>query len=523
MILAPLLPIPRGKKGPPFFDDWQHKTADDLDDLFLKYPGCNRGLRLDRYVQVDADNEAAVKAVKELQAERVLPPTLTYITWRGVETPLYKAPPGLKSFDIKTDGLNLQIRTGPGHYALIPDSVFKGKPYAWAKHLGPADVDVVTLPAEGLARLRGLDNINNKNTYSRGTSKGVVSNGCIDFTKGHRDNSLFHVATKLTQAGMAEADIVQVLTILAKNCNPPFPEKELLSKILSAERRKLGRERSIAEEVREWILLTNDNWLLTNCYQDLRLITRANKMAAIMEVQRLEKAGRIEKCSEKRGCYRTVDNLAEDLEWWTADTKNTLDLRLPLDLHKAVKFYPKSVVVVAGTTDAGKTAFLLNVALKNLERFKINYFSSEMPIEELKDRLEKFQEQGLISNLDIWRKVSFKSRVSNFHQVIKPNEVNIIDYLEITRDPFIIADLIKSIYNKLEKGIAIIAIQKHPDRDMGMGGIFSQFQARLYISMDKNKIRLTKAKLAKDPEGHMPSKVYGYKLIQGAKFIPHEK
>jgi hypothetical protein len=75
-------------------------------------------------------------------------------------------------------------------------------------------------------------------------------------------------------------------------------------------------------------------------------------------------------------------------------------------------------------------------------------------------------------------------------------------------------------YNKLNKGIAIIAIQKKPDQEARIGGIYSMFQARLYISMDKNKIRLTKAKLKKDEEGHMPDKVYRYKLVQGAKFIP---
>ena len=52
----------------------------------------------------------------------------------------------------------------------------------------------------------------------------------------------------------------------------------------------------------------------------------------------------------------------------------------------------------------------------------------------------------------------------------------------------------KKIFDKLEKGIAIIAIQKNKGRDDGLGGARSIEKARLYLSMRPGVIKIVKAK-----------------------------
>ena len=100
-MLAPQLPIPRGKKAPPFFKEWETKSPDELEELLIKFPNSNRGLRLDHHIQVDPDNKAAVKKVKQLQADGILTPTITYSTWRDIECSIYQAHPDIReSFDI---------------------------------------------------------------------------------------------------------------------------------------------------------------------------------------------------------------------------------------------------------------------------------------------------------------------------------------------------------------------------------------------------------------------------------------
>lgn len=296
-------------------------------------------------------------------------------------------------------------------------------------------------------------------------------------------------------------------------------DEQIITYVLNSIK-KPDQNTPLAQRVREWALVTSGYFLVTDCYADLHLVTGSDKNTARQALLRMEKEGRLEKCGDKRGCYRLVDTTAEELRWWEADTANIVPLELPFDLHKQVTIFHKTIIIVAGVTDSGKTAYLLNTALQNKNKLRVNYFSMEMPEQELKKRLERFKELELIDNMDEWRNVIFMERPNNFHQVIKPDEVNIIDYLDITKEFWQVADQISEIYNKLKKGVAIIALQKKQGQEYGLGGHFSAFRSRLYIAMDKNELKVVKAKNWSDlAVGNPANKVYVYKLVKGAKFI----
>jgi hypothetical protein len=148
-------------------------------------------------------------------------------------------------------------------------------------------------------------------------------------------------------------------------------------------------------------------------------------------------------------------------------------------------------------------------------KFKINYFSSEMGAMELRARLQKFE-----GNLQHWKdNVNFRERSSNFADVVKPNDVNIIDFLEVTEDFFKVGGMIKEIYDKLKKGIAIIALQKNKGRDLGLGAERSIEKARLYLSIEHGKIKIIKGKNWANPEVNPNGMQWSFKLVQGSKFI----
>jgi hypothetical protein len=74
------------------------------------------------------------------------------------------------------------------------------------------------------------------------------------FIDGRRDSDLFHVANSLIK-GYLEEDIArEVLSIIASQCYPPFPDREVQFKIDSAIQRAKSREQSLAKEVREFIM-----------------------------------------------------------------------------------------------------------------------------------------------------------------------------------------------------------------------------------------------------------------------------
>ena len=121
---------------------------------------------------------------------------------------------------------------------------------------------------------------------------------------------------------------------------------------------------------------------------------------------------------------------------------NELPIKLPFGLHDLYIPMPKNVVLVAGASDAGKTAFLLNICALNFKSgMKIRYLSSEMGAAELRDRIEKFKDV----ELDAWRQVDFRERSEGFHDLIDPDGLNVIDFLEIHDNFFQVAGKIRAI------------------------------------------------------------------------------
>ena len=77
------------------------------------------------------------------------------------------------------------------------------------------------------------------------------------FCEGNRDNALFHLANHLVKGGMPVENIRIYLEFIAQNCNPSFPKKEIQAKIQSALKRADDRDKSLSQEIREWIVTTN--------------------------------------------------------------------------------------------------------------------------------------------------------------------------------------------------------------------------------------------------------------------------
>jgi len=333
------------------------------------------------------------------------------------------------------------------------------------------------------------------------------------FTKGTRDQDLFHVANQLVKSSTEENVIRQVLENLALICKPPFPENEIPAKIQSAIQRAERKERNLSEDIREWVLSSSGVFLSSDVVRCLHLSSREEGKNASKVLERLKDEGVIEKYGDKRGSFRVVESSCEKIDFMNVKDK-VVDLRWPFDIERWVKILPKNIIVIAGEQNAGKTAFLLNICFLNMGKFKINYFSSEMGSMELRDRLNKFE-----VNLQHWdENINFRERSSNFADVIKPNDVNIIDFLEITDEFYKVGGMIKEIYDKLKKGVALIALQKNKGVDLGLGGARSIEKARLYLSIEHGKIKIVKGK--NWATEHNPNNMeWKFKLLQGSKFI----
>jgi len=232
--------------------------------------------------------------------------------------------------------------------------------------------------------------------------------------------------------------------------------------------------------IERWIRQKAGIWNVQQLDRDLGLrgADAATRRDAVIE--KLVEAGDIARHNDRTDQYRPVDKTLTPILLSAKQLGHELPVILPFGLSEYVRVMPKNIIVIAGESNTGKTALGLRIALDNAKSFSVRYLSSEMSEQELNERAVLF------APLEDWptHRVHFFERTRDFHEALLPNDVNIIDYLEIHGGEFSkIADYIRSIHDKLDRGVAFIMLQKGTGAEMGRGGDLSIEKARLYLSL----------------------------------------
>lgn len=483
-----VIPIRPDKKKPHVkWEPYQKQkaTLDQIRSWWQRWPDAKIGVvtgSVSGMVAVDIDREEGLQRVSEYFTSSVIPTCRTprggyHLYFRCPDKPPKSNNRAIPGTEFKAEGTNI---------------IIEGEGYEWLPGLSLADIPLPDLPERyilfinslAVGGYKGGNRHDTKNEHD-GAREGTTEHEMFEY--GTRDNDLFHTANCLVKGGMPENEIRQVLERLILSWGENPDKKWIDDKITSALKRADRRQRNFAEDLRKWVLSTDGHFSSTEYHAEARLSTREDKHAVTECLRRMVVEGLIEKYGDKRGVYRKVDKEYETIDFLKAPDE-IFKIQWPFQIEKYVELCPKNVCVVAGTKDAGKTAFLLNVVRLNMALHRIFYFSSEMGDRELRKRLQRF-------NLPLtdW---SFTpvDRSSNFADVIQPNDLNVIDFLEIYEDFYKIGLWIKEIYNKLQKGIAIIAIQKNPNLDWGLGGHRSMEKARLYLLLENGTIKIRSGK-----------------------------
>lgn len=378
--------------------------------------------------------------------------------------------------------------------------------FAVLNHAGDFQAAARELASKGF----GIDTIKNKNNSLYREDVPVLSRL---FENDTRDNDLLDLANHLETSRYPKDKAFQVIEKMALSCIPPFDPKEIYAKIENAFKCVARRQVNVAELVERYVAGTFGDFSGTDVYTAVQSETGGtNRDTVRKSLIRLCDKGAIQRSSKKDGVYRRVVNECADIDFLNAPS-TVFDIHYPFRIENYVTTHPGNIIIVAGAPNSGKTAFLLNVVEKNMFQHDNHYFSSEIGPAEFRDRLSKFERP-----LDSWHFFP-KERASNFADVIQPDAINIIDFLEIHEDFWKVGLFIKEIYDKLNKGIAIIALQKNPGVSYGLGGARSLEKARLYLSMDNNKIKIEKGKNWTNPNINPNGLEAEYKLVKGCEFI----
>lgn len=245
--------------------------------------------------------------------------------------------------------------------------------------------------------------------------------------------------------------------------------------------------------------------------REFGIVTRSAKQNRSAALLWLYKKNYIIKDRRIAGKWNIVTSNAEwiDLE---ETTENYFDIDLPLGLSDMVNIPPKSLLVIAGTSNAGKTALILQILKANIRKdYKKLYMMSEMGPSEYKQRV-----RNIADDIVEWGgNIKAASQSAGFAGTITQNNrdgLSVVDYLEeVDGEYFRITSDIRGIYDSLNSGVGVIAIQKHSQARVGRGGEGTTEKARLYITVDTlvnqpdSVISAVKVIKAKDYPGENPN------------------
>lgn len=348
----------------------------------------------------------------------------------------------------------------------------------------------------------------------------IPEGGIIDYEPFHSVTGLTNLIFRLKNAGCEPKEAAAILeAVYQKYIWLDSDEKASMKGLFAVYDylREVYSTGARPVSVRIWEYLnTALGWFsVADCDKECRIVTKQEKDSRRQIFYRLVKDGTLEKHLSKNGYFRKRETEAETIAWVDADVSNIYPVKLPFGLEKYVKLYPKNIGVIAAPPNAGKTAYLLNLIRLNMEHLKVHYFCSEMGAEELKVRLAAFED--VAENEWIFDP---RERSANFADVIYPDDLNIIDYIEMPEGNFyMVASEIRAIFDKLRNGIAFIAIQKKQGATYGRGGELSAEKARLYLDMENNTLTIRKGKVWAQKGVNPNGKQFPFQLVGGAKFI----
>jgi len=269
-----------------------------------------------------------------------------------------------------------------------------------------------------------------------------------------------------------------------------------------------------------WIQATDGVFSLDDIHKTFGINTTRSKNNVSKIVERLKADEKIKRVGSKMGTYIKIGEALEEMDWKNADTI-PLKLNFPLHIGDFYQPYPKNMGVIAGAKDSGKTAVLIDFVKLNQDlpewKNRIHFYTNEMGKEELKVRILKHDDLPI----EKWNFHAYEC-TSNYEDHIAryPDDIHVIDYIEVNDTFYLIGEYLKRIHEALGKGFVLLGLQKDWGAPLGRGAAFSIQRPRLYITLERGYARVASAKnrtpdCTRSPVGD----ILFYGIIDGWKIV----
>ena len=289
---------------------------------------------------------------------------------------------------------------------------------------------------------------------------------------------------------------------------------------------------SLWAEVRKWVESSSGSFYGTDIDRDLGLTTRREKKSRSDCLAQLVLLKTLRKDKEIRSKFHTTVETLQEVDWDEVK-EEPYPISLPLGLDDLVAIGPRTVILLEGVTNAGKTAIALDALLANMESQseeppQLLYLFSEGGPAEILSRVRS-------SGYDL---ATFKQRVRasdcprNQAWVIQdhnPDGITVVDFLEPQGgEYFRLGQQVSEIWESLGQGVAIVCLQKKTGCTIGRGGEAIREKPRLSMTLDVLDkaegyvlvtLKIVKCKTPRNPRSNPDGKECHLAIVEGSRLV----
>lgn len=274
-----------------------------------------------------------------------------------------------------------------------------------------------------------------------------------------------------------------------------------------------GVYRKVSLRVDEWFLLRLDERFTFDDiarYYDWRERETRDALSKKLYYETTKQQPKLKK---RDRFYQVIDRDYDILNFKSLNPSGWFDIKYPFELEQYVKTPRRSIVIFGGSPQAGKSAIAHNIINLNWKKHKIVLFDTENSEAELYERLCEYPD------FQDWPDDLIRSKSFDFADVLEPDALNIIDYLESPENIWEIRTLLRELRDKLTTGICVVMLQKPEGRDLPYGKDWTKQLPRLVVSMEGGILKILKGKSWTQRDVNPDGLRWSFKLVGGEKFV----
>ncbi len=228
-----------------------------------------------------------------------------------------------------------------------------------------------------------------------------------------------------------------------------------------------------------------------------------------------------------RGEYRVV-KIIEPVNWWDdKGNEDPIDFKFPrcyedeskFGIEDLVEVFAGDLILVGGFSNGGKTAIALSLMGENLNLMPAVLMGSEYTA--IDDKISpKFKRRMKRMNWVKWITDEGKPRFEllpvgfDYEDYIKPDHLNIVDWISLPGEYYLIDSVMKSMKDRVGNGIVVAVLQKNRTAEFPEGGERAERYADVYMAIDPygNESMLTLGKV-KAPKDKATGRMWAFSIV----------